>query len=144
MAAKKPKKKLALPKKEAETPPEASTPPEKPQAGPKGKDAPEGTPEAQEAAGGFTEKKIRDEGWAIDVPFEVPDPGGADLRYSADGEAEKWEPEEGLTMGGVAWAELPPIKPEIAKRLGLAQEKEQGDDAAATGQGTGDGAPQSE
>lgn len=65
-----------------------------------------------------TTQEIRDAGLMIDVPFEVPDPGGKALTYSADGGAEKWVPPKDFKMGGTAWDDLPEIDPEIAAKFG--------------------------
>lgn len=60
--------------------------------------------------GGMTAQQIRDAGYAIDLPMELPDADPEPLRYAPATEGrEEWTPPEGFTLGGVPWDQLPVI-----------------------------------
>lgn len=59
---------------------------------------------------GMTAQQIRDAGYAIDLPMELPDADPEPLRYAPATEGrEEWTPPEGFTLGGVPWDQLPVI-----------------------------------
>lgn len=63
-----------------------------------------------DGTGGMTAQQIRDAGYAIDLPMELPDADPEPLRYAPATEGrEEWTPPEGFTLGGVPWDQLPVI-----------------------------------